>query len=216
MFAYFVTDVDTSKPLLFDKIQKFLDFCPDALSDKDKQKTWASLGKSIDDLRKEFQLMKELTANCGDLSCGFTHNDLLLENVIFNKQKEKISFIDYEYGGYNYLYFDIGNHFAEHAGVDEVDYTLYPDNSYIKQWLQIYFIEYARLRGDNFSMSDADIDRACNLVNFFALWAHIFSGIWALGQAEHSNVPFDYATHAKLRLEEYFDKKEKFTAFLKQ
>ena len=29
---------------------------------------------------------------------------------------EKISFIDFEYVGYNYLAFDIANHFCEYAG----------------------------------------------------------------------------------------------------
>jgi len=29
---------------------------------------------------------------------------------------EKVSFIDFEYVGYNYQAFDIGNHFCEYAG----------------------------------------------------------------------------------------------------
>jgi len=30
---------------------------------------------------------------------------------------EKVSFIDFEYVGYNYQAFDIGNHFCEYAGL---------------------------------------------------------------------------------------------------
>ena len=37
---------------------------------------------------------------------------------------EKLYFIDFEYGSYNYRGFDIGNHFNEYAGYD-CDYSLY-------------------------------------------------------------------------------------------
>lgn len=37
---------------------------------------------------------------------------------------EKLYFIDFEYGSYNYRGFDIGNHFNEYAGY-ECDYSLY-------------------------------------------------------------------------------------------
>lgn len=46
----------------------------------------------------------------------FSHNDLLLGNVIYNENKNKVTFIDYEYADYNYQAFDIGNHFAEFVG----------------------------------------------------------------------------------------------------
>lgn len=46
----------------------------------------------------------------------FAHNDLLLGNVIFNKDEGTISFIDYEYASYNYQAFDIANHFNEFVG----------------------------------------------------------------------------------------------------
>lgn len=46
----------------------------------------------------------------------FCHNDLLLANIIYNAEKNTVTFIDYEYSNYNYQAFDIGNHFAEFAG----------------------------------------------------------------------------------------------------
>ena len=36
--------------------------------------------------------------------------------------KGKVSFIDYEYGDYNYQECDIANHFDEMAGVEEMDF----------------------------------------------------------------------------------------------
>lgn len=209
-------DVDTSKPLLFDKLTCFLNSIPQTFSDPGKQKSWELFGKTFDDLLREIESLKDLTAGCGNLACGFTHNDLLLENVIYNEGKGKVSFIDYEYGGYNYLYFDIGDHFAEHAGVEEVDHSLYPDNAYRKQWLSVYMLESRRLRGDNSSapISDEKLEEASNLVNLFALWSHLFWGAWALVQAEHSTVPFDYVDYGKSRLGAYFGFKREFTKFL--
>lgn len=46
----------------------------------------------------------------------FAHNDLLLGNVIYNKEEETISFIDYEYAAYCYQAYDIANHFNEFVG----------------------------------------------------------------------------------------------------
>ncbi|XP_073889851.1 ethanolamine kinase 2 isoform X10 [Macaca fascicularis] len=46
----------------------------------------------------------------------FCHNDLLCKNIIYDSIKGHVRFIDYEYAGYNYQAFDIGNHFNEFAG----------------------------------------------------------------------------------------------------
>ena len=46
----------------------------------------------------------------------FAHNDLLLANVLYNEKENSVTFIDFEYTGYNYQAFDIANHFAEFAG----------------------------------------------------------------------------------------------------
>ena len=35
---------------------------------------------------------------------------------VFHYISEKVSFIDFEYVGYNYQAFEIGNHFCEYAG----------------------------------------------------------------------------------------------------
>lgn len=41
---------------------------------------------------------------------------LTLTNFIFVSRVGDVQFIDYEYSGYNYLAYDIGNHFNEFAG----------------------------------------------------------------------------------------------------
>uniref|UniRef100_A0A1I7X8F7 ethanolamine kinase n=1 Tax=Heterorhabditis bacteriophora TaxID=37862 RepID=A0A1I7X8F7_HETBA len=45
----------------------------------------------------------------------FCHNDLLVHNILFNVETEKVHFIDYEYADFNYAMFDLANHFCEYA-----------------------------------------------------------------------------------------------------
>lgn len=110
-------------------------------------------------------------------------------NVIYTESKNRVTFIDYEYADYNYQAFDIGNHFAEFAGIDSVDYSRYPTKEYQLEWLNEYLKHY--LNVDN--VNDKDIQRLYVQVNQFALASHFFWSIWALIQAEHSTIDFDFA-----------------------
>lgn len=58
-----------------------------------------------------------------------------------------MSVIDFEYAGPNYLAYDIANHFCEFAGIDNVDYNLYPRESVQREWLAYYLQESATLKG---------------------------------------------------------------------
>lgn len=68
-------------------------------------------------LGDELQLLKNLLSE-EKSPIVFCHNDLLLPNIIY--KSGKVSFIDYEYAGWNYQAFDIGNHFAEFAGLNKI------------------------------------------------------------------------------------------------
>lgn len=46
----------------------------------------------------------------------YCHNDLLLTNILYDSQRSTVTFIDFEYTGFNYQAYDIANHFAEFAG----------------------------------------------------------------------------------------------------
>lgn len=140
----------------------------------------------ISRLRTEFaELYKRLVALGSPLV--FSHNDLLLGNVIYTESRQAVSFIDYEYADYNFQAFDIGNHFAEFAGVDTVDYSRYPSKEFQMQWLQVYLQSYLRR-----NVTSAEVERLYVQVNQFALAAHLFWTVWSLIQAEHSNIDFDY------------------------
>jgi len=62
-------------------------------------------------------------------------------NLIYFLCVDDVSFIDFEYGNWNYRGFDIGNHFCEYAGF-QCDYSLYPSKEQQLEWLKTYLTAY--------------------------------------------------------------------------
>lgn len=123
-----------------------------------------------------------------------------------------MQFIDYEYAGYNYQAYDIGNHFNEFAGVNEVDYNLYPDRALQLQWLQSYLEAYKEFKGFSGDVSEKEVEVLYIQVNQFALASHFFWGLWALIQAKYSRIDFDFLGYAIVRLSQYFKMKSEVMA----
>ena len=209
-----IIEVQTTEPFIFRKIEGFTKKVPKKLSDPQKHQRWESLGWSLPDICTEIKLVEGLILkHFPSTPCGFTHNDLLLENVVYNREKGTVNFIDFEYGCYSYLYFDIGNHFAEYAGVGEEDHSRYPDEAYQKWWLTIYLTEYHKLNSlSHIPITEQLLLNTYNQVRVFSLAAYLFWGVWAFFQAEYSAVDFDYVAFAQSRLGAYFEKKEEFLA----
>lgn len=123
----------------------------------------------------------------------FCHNDLLLGNVIYTEESNKVTFIDYEYAEPNHQAFDIGNHFSEFPGIGSdlesaIDYTKYPSKEFQLEWLRVYLQEFQ----DSSNISDEDIEVLYKQVNKFALASHFLWTCWSLIQAEHSTINFDF------------------------
>lgn len=66
-------------------------------------------------LEEEYKLLKDNLIKL-DSPIVYSHNDLLLTNILYDKNVNTVTFIDFEYTGFNYQAFDIANHFAEFAG----------------------------------------------------------------------------------------------------
>ncbi|KAG0319589.1 Ethanolamine kinase [Podila horticola] len=137
----------------------------------------------------------------------FCHNDLLYGNLIYNEAKDDAFFIDYEYGSYSFRGFDLGNHFNEWAGF-ECEYENYPNKETQYKWLRSY------LAGDEdpTCVKDDELDQLYREVNKFALASHFYWGVWALVQAQLSDIAFDYMPYAVLRFNEYFRRRDEFLA----
>jgi ethanolamine kinase len=143
----------------------------------------------------------------------FAHCDLLSGNVIIQPKKigtttpsdkEIVSFIDYEYATPSPAAFDIANHFAEWGGFD-CEHHLLPAKSqrldFIREYVRSYF---------SFQKTASPVNEETEVRKLFDevdVWRGIpgfYWGIWALIQATISQIDFDYASYAEVRLGEYW------------
>lgn len=199
---------DEKQPMLWGKVQQFLDILPENYSNSQIDERVKQNFLPIHQLKEEFaELYKHLVAlNSPTVFC---HNDLLLGNVIYEKSTDRITFIDYEYAGQNFQAYDIGNHFTEFAGVDVVDYRHYPSKEFQLEWLRCYLEVY---HGQTKVITERDVHVLYVQTNKFALASHFLWAIWALIQAENSSIDFDFVTFAQMRYNEYMARKDTFLA----
>lgn len=73
------------------------------------------------------------------------------------------------------------------SGIDEIDYDRYPSKEFQLQWLRVYLEEF---NGE--PCVDSDLEKLYVQVNQFALASHFLWAVWALIQAEHSTIDFDF------------------------
>lgn len=183
---------EDNKPVLWDKLKKYLSLVPNTYSSAVKQTLFAeTFPEGISLLHSEVQILEQELSHLKS-KVVFCHNDLLLANIIHNNRK--VTFIDYEYAACNYQAYDIGNHFAEFAGVSNVDYSYYPDRDLQYEWLKIYLEEFNSQSG----VTQKEIEDLYVQVNKFALVSHVFWALWALVQAEHSTIEFDFIGYVYL------------------
>ncbi|KAF5270380.1 hypothetical protein FQR65_LT05568 [Abscondita terminalis] len=195
----------SNEPMLWTKMWNFFNLLPQRFSDPVKQKRFEEIIIPQNKILEEMNILKKKLCKLNS-PLVFTHNDLLLGNIIYTPEKNQVSFIDYEYSALNYQAYDIGNHFAEFVGLENVDYSNYPNKELQWDWLRIYL---SALQGDN-NVSDRDIQKLYVQANQFSLVSHIFWGIWSLLQAEHSNIDFNFMEYAAIRFNEYYAKKDIF------
>ena len=114
--------------------------------------------------------------------------------------------LHYEYGGWNYRGFDIGNHFCEYAGFDYTKFAeVYPNKETQMQFLSAYAKEEMKLQAsvDSEPGSPEFFDKLERLyveVNRYALGSHLF---WA-NQAKSFFGQFQDASHIYARTKFYF------------
>jgi ethanolamine kinase len=118
---------------------------------------------------------------------------------------ETVNFIDYEYATPSPAAFDIANHFAEWGGFD-CDFTVLPTREqrrgFIREYIRSYFL-HKRLQ---VAPEDEELEAThlFNEVDIFRGVPGFYWGIWALIQATISQIDFDYAAYAEIRLGEYW------------
>ncbi|XP_074911347.1 ethanolamine kinase 2 isoform X1 [Buteo buteo] len=204
------------KPILWQKLHKYLTLVKTELSPKVSNPSLQQDVPSLEMLEHELAWMKETLSQLGS-PVVLCHNDLLCKNIIYDGTQEHVRFIDYEYTGYNYQAFDIGNHFNEFAGVKEVDYRLYPSKETQLQWLRSYLQAYKQLTQGNeggmgVAVSEEELEALYMQVNKFSLASHFLWACWGLIQDKYSTIDFNFLRYAKLRFKQYFKMKPVVTA----
>lgn len=174
------------------------------------------------DLQKELlRIVKEFASRpgLGKDSLVFAHCDLLSGNVIVRpkiKQAEKegvkapeerteVSFIDYEYAVPSPAAFDIANHFAEWGGFD-CDFSALPTKAQRLSFIREYISSYYGYLHKSKSLEELESEAQTlnSEVDLFRGVPGFYWGIWAIIQSVISQIDFDYADYAEVRLGEYY------------
>lgn len=114
---------------------------------------------------------------------------------------ETVSFIDYEYAVPSPAAFDIANHFAEWGGF-ACDFGVLPTRSTRRDFIDEYIKSY--VSHTQMGSTDGLTSRLFEEIDMFRGVPGLYWGIWALIQATISQIDFDYAAYAEVRLGEYW------------
>ncbi|KAJ3084403.1 Ethanolamine kinase [Rhizoclosmatium hyalinum] len=201
-------DLLEPKPRLFETYYQWLSEIPKKFSNPSVE---ASVRSFItrERLLKELKHLEAELAKVGS-PLVFSHGDVNPNNIIYNAATNKVDFIDYEYGSYNPRGFDIGNHFCEHAGFD-CEWDLYPNEEFQRTFLREY-LEASKEGEKVAEVTEEEITKLYAEVNKYSLASNLGWSIWGLVQAEISDLDFDYTEYSKMRLDEYFRRKDEFLA----
>ncbi|XP_040019895.2 ethanolamine kinase 1 [Gasterosteus aculeatus] len=209
-----------AEPHLWTKMSHFLTLMQSSLSSGPAlqrcPKSPAALQQvpSLETLSLEMESLKRHLSQI-DSPTVLCHNDLLTKNIIYNHKEGMVKFIDYEYADYNYQAFDIGNHFNEFAGVNEVNYGLYPRPELQRDWLTAYLESYKHSTGHEVTVTEAEVTQLYVQVCKFSLASNFFWGLWAILQSRFSSIDFDFERYATARFNFYFEKKEEYFGLTK-
>jgi ethanolamine kinase len=120
-------------------------------------------------------------------------------------EKISVAFIDYEYATPSPVAFDLANHFAEWAGLD-CDFNALPTRAQRRDFIEEYIRSYfSLLPNDAENVNEAkEAEKLMAEVDAYRGVPGFYWGIWGLIQAQISDIDFDYASYAELRLGEYW------------
>mmetsp|Transcript_2929 Transcript_2929/g.5492 ORF Transcript_2929/g.5492 Transcript_2929/m.5492 type:complete len:136 (-) Transcript_2929:285-692(-) len=125
-----------------------------------------------------------------------------------------VRLIDFEYGGWNYVGFDIANHFNEWAGGTDdgiPDYGLFPSLEQRRRFCADYVDEKHRIAASTTALSERrkETESLLKEVDAFVLVNHLYWGLWAVNQASAEGCEdFDYLLYAANRIGKYRELRE--------
>lgn len=199
------------QPLIEIKLKNWIETLPDKISSKKGQLLFDEYFAKIN-LNNQFE---QLIAYIKNISSPmvFSHNDLLIYNILLDKLNNKIHFIDYEYAGPNPQLFDIANHLCEYAGVDEIpNYEINgPTNNEREYFLKCYFLNFMGK-----SLDDFELKNLVKQLLIFESASHFFWTLWAIHQSNLSKIQFNYMQYAISRHKQFILLFNKFVEEIKK
>ena len=156
----------------------------------------------LPNVAEELRWLKE-TQIPPDAQVVFCHNDLLAANILLKETDGSIQLIDFEYGGINYLTFDIANHFNEYAGGPPHDpfpnYEWLPNEKTRQEFIRVYLTTFL-----NQKPTEDAVESMMQELHGFLLANHLYWGLWAVNQAYTEGCEeFDYMEYAVNRFKQY-------------
>uniref|UniRef100_A0A0N5CAX4 ethanolamine kinase n=1 Tax=Strongyloides papillosus TaxID=174720 RepID=A0A0N5CAX4_STREA len=180
---------ENQTPMIFDKLKDYFLIMKTEFDNKNYQTNFDNYFKNIS-IQDDYNVLSEYIKN-DPCMLVFCHNDLLLNNILYDEEKDSIHFIDYEYAGVNYQLFDIGNHFNEWAGIENIDVNLLPTDSQKRHFIRSYLQTLSSHQN-----LDKEIDKIMRQISLYEAASHYFWAIWAVVQASNSLIDFDYISYA--------------------
>mmetsp|Transcript_1078 Transcript_1078/g.1606 ORF Transcript_1078/g.1606 Transcript_1078/m.1606 type:complete len:393 (+) Transcript_1078:88-1266(+) len=213
---------DEEKPAMWSQMISWMDQAKAIQVGDYKTKEDGERGKKLldlDQIEKELHWLKDSIIPKNS-KVAFCHNDLLAGNIMQNQDTGEIKLIDFEYGGVNYVGFDIANHFNEYAGGTtekdgKPDYSLFPDFDQQRAFVSCYVKTSRSLStGDSNDVSEMseeeEIENTLEEVKAYVLANHLYWGLWAVNQTvSEGTEEFDYLAYGYHRFSRYFESKDK-------
>eukprot|EP01130_Rhizamoeba_saxonica_P002752 TRINITY_DN12509_c0_g1_i1.p1 TRINITY_DN12509_c0_g1~~TRINITY_DN12509_c0_g1_i1.p1 ORF type:complete len:348 (+),score=80.42 TRINITY_DN12509_c0_g1_i1:79-1122(+) len=196
------TGLSTS-PAAFAAIRKWANCCEGIQLD---EKCLNAVGVGSDPVSWILQEADMLEGTFNNLNAPivFCHNDLLAGNILILDGQKEVSFIDHEYGHFNYRGFEIGNHWAEMCG-DFQDQSMYPDEDQQSYFIQRYLYYFNNDK-------EASYEEIANLIkeaNAYAVVSLLHWGTWGIFQECNSKIEFNFVNFVAGRFSHYKTLKEK-------
>uniref|UniRef100_A0A671ML11 ethanolamine kinase n=1 Tax=Sinocyclocheilus anshuiensis TaxID=1608454 RepID=A0A671ML11_9TELE len=174
-------ETGNSSPVLWSRLSQFLNLVQSSDAPEQQKSSTHVEAPSLKIIIKE---MEELKSHLTHINSPVVlcHNDLLTKNVIYNQEE----------------------------GINNVDSSLYPSCELQFDWLTAYLESFKWFNGMDSTVTKKEVLELYAQVCKFSLVAHLFWCLWALLQAKHSTIDFDFQRYAMARFNYYFEKKQEF------
>ncbi len=157
--------------------------------------------RNISECTAALRACRRLIEEGCDSPVVFCHNDLLSGNVLVSEDNA-VYLVDFEYSGWNYRGFDIGNFFCEAMG-GTIDGLVQPER-YPSRDARVTFCRAYLAEREGGHPADAEVQDLMNEVDLMSKVAHLYWGFWALVQSAGNTVDFPYVKFAEQRFDLYF------------